>query len=366
MGKLDRYILREVLVPFLFSVGFVVCVVFLIQLQRLAGAAVGFGLEVSDVFVILFAALPPFLVLAIPIAYMMSVLIGLGRMSQDLELVAMRSAGMSPLRLSRGPLLLGLCISISCVPLAVYGEPYGLNLLYERLVDVGLRNITSAIQPGVFNTGFKGLALYAEGQDENGQLLDVLVSDERNPKQPILLTAARGQLKAQDQSSIRLELDSGQIHLGRGRLEEKYDLVRYQQASLGIDAGRELRERTRFVSELGRMTSQQMLNQAEKLGPNSKLGRRIEKTYWRRFAFPSMAFVFGLLGLAIIMTSSPQSRARNAIWSLGGVVGYYLLTRVGDFAVVQYPNTAFLAAFGPNFIVLTTGIVALTRAGGAK
>jgi lipopolysaccharide export system permease protein len=366
VGRIDRYILREITIPFLFSIGFVVLVVFLIQMQRIASAAVGFGLTGSDVVVIFLAALPPFLVLAVPIAYMMSILIGMGRIAQDLELVALKSAGMSPLRLARGPIIFGALISVLCVPLAVHGEPYGLNLLYERLVDVGLRNITSAIRPGVFNTGFQRIALYARSRDANGTLLDVLVSDERDPKQPIMLTAARGRLVPRGAQDLTLNLENGEIHLGLGTTQEKYDLVRFNQASIGIDAAQELKERTRFVSELGRLSSKQMLQRVAKLGPNNRLGRRIEKTYWRRFAFPAMAFVFGVLGIAIILTGGPTARARNAIWALGGVVIYYVLTRVGDYAVVQYPGTAFWAAFGPNLFVFCVGMVILLRSGRAR
>jgi len=366
VGRIDRYILREILIPFLFSVGFVVFVVFLIQMQRIATAAVGFGLTGEDVLIIFLAALPPFLVLAIPIAYMLAILIGMGRLAQDLELIALKSAGMSPLRLARGPIALGVLISALCVPLALHGEPHGLNLLYKRLIDVGLRNITSAIRPGVFNTGFQKIALYANDQDKSGTLLDVLVSDERDPNQPIMLTAARGSLLPQSAKEISLNLKDGEIHLGIGSSQEKYDLVRFEKASLGIDAARELNERTRFVSEIGRLTSAQMLARIQQLGPESKLGRRIEKTYWRRFAFPAMAFVFGIIGIAIILTGGPTARARNALWAVGAVVGYYVLTRVGDYAVVQYPQTPFWAAFGPNLIVLICGFAALLTSGRAR
>lgn len=335
-------------------------------MQRIASAAVGFGLTGSDVLVILVAALPPFLVLAIPIAYMMSILIGMGRISQDLELVALKSAGMGPFRLARGPIALGALISALCVPLAVHGEPYGLNLLYERLVDVGLRNITSAIRPGVFNTGFRRIALYAASRDKNGDLVDVLVSDERNAKQPIMLTAARGRLVPRSAKDLTLNLEDGEIHMGLGTSQQKYDLVRFDEASLGIDAAQELKERTRFVSELGRLSSSEMQERVTQLGPDNKLGRRIEKTYWRRFAFPSMALVFGIFALAIILSGGPSARARNALWALGAVVTYYILTRVGDYAVVQYPGTPFWAAFGPNFVILFLGLWGLMRSGRAR
>ena len=78
MARLDRYILRQVLLPFLTAVLVVVLLVFLFQARRLASAALGLGLTLEDAVVIFGAALPPFLVMAVPIAYLMAVLRGGG------------------------------------------------------------------------------------------------------------------------------------------------------------------------------------------------------------------------------------------------------------------------------------------------
>ncbi len=366
VGRLDRYLLREILLPFAFSVAFVVIVVFLFQIRRLAGAALGFGLEPLDVLVIFVAALPPFLVLSVPIAFLLSVLVGLGRLGGDLELVAARAAGAGPWRLARVPAGLGVLVSLACLPIAFWGEPAGLDLLHERLIEVGLRNLTAALRPGVFNERFRGLALYAGGADRRGALSDVLLFDEREPERPVLVLAREGRLRPGEAHDVHLELIDGRMHLGLAGPEGRYDRVRFERAALGIDAERELRERTRFVSEINRLSSAAMWARAVELGPSSRLGRRIEKTWWRRLAFPSMALVFAIVGAAIGIGVDRRQRARAALLAMGAVVGYYVLTRVGDWAVVQYPGTPFLAAFGPNLLLLGLGALGLGRAGRAR
>jgi lipopolysaccharide export LptBFGC system permease protein LptF len=89
------------------------------------------------------------------------------------------------------------------------------------------------------------------------------------------------------------------------------------------------------------------------------------KTYWRRYAFPLMAFVFAFIGAAIVISGGASARARNALLALGAVAVYYVLVRVGDFLVLQYAHTAFVAAFGPNLVVLLFGGLWLRRAGRA-
>ncbi len=361
MTRVDRYLLREIAIPLGVSVAVVVLLVFLFQARRLAAAALGFGLTLGDAAVIFGAALPPFLVLAVPIAYLFSVLVGLGRLSQDLELVALRAAGASPLRLAVVPVAFGAVISAVCLPLAYHGEPFGLGMLRARLIDVGLRNLAGALRPGVFNEDFEGSALYA-AEAEGEQLENVLLFDERQADRPLLVTAKAGRFEA-SAAGLVFSLEEGEVHLAQSAAEGPYDRLAFGRASLGLDAGKELGERTKFISPIGELESPELLRVARSRGPLDPFGRRLEKIYWRRFAFPAMALVFGVVGAAIGLTASRGARAQSALLGLGAVLGYYLLTRLADLLVVKVPGTALAGAVLPNAAVLFVALAALLAAG---
>ena len=365
MNRIDRYLFKEVVVPLAVSLGVVVGLIFLLQARRLATAALGLGLTLEDAGVIFVAALPPFLVLAVPIAYLLSVLIGFGRLSQDLEVVALLGAGASPLRLARVPMILGVVITMAALPIAIYGEPHGLNALRDRLIDVGLRNLTRAVQPGVFNEDFRGSAVYAGGVDQAGWLTDVLVFDERNEERPVLVTARWADFETSQLSGIVFTMRDGELHLGEASDPERYDRVSFERAQLRLDAEEQLLKRTRFVqSPITRMTGEEMWAEIARAKDESPAyARRIERTYWRRFALPAMAFVFGTVGAAIAISGGPRARARNAILGILAVVLYYFLTRVGDWAVLSLSGTSFLAAWVPNGLMLLLGFTMLVRAG---
>lgn len=359
--RLDRYILRQIALPFAFAVAVVVVLVFLLQARRLAAAALGLGLTLGDIVVIFSAALPPFLVLAVPIAYLLSVLVGLGRLSQDLELVALRAAGASAFRIARIPLVMGLVVTGLGLPLAHFAEPYGLQALQARLIDVGLRNLTRAVRPGTFNEDFSGNAVYARALGPDGVLSDVLVYDERDPQHPVLVTSAQGGFRV-TQGGVEFDLSQGELHLGGNQDSDQYDRMRFDRLRMELDAEEELSRKTRFVSSISMLPSPEMMRVARVKGPMDPFGRRMEKTYWRRFAVPSMALIFGLLGAAIALSGSPRARARSAILGLASVLGYYVVSRVGDLVVVKYPGTPFWGAFGPVLIMLVVGALWLWRA----
>lgn len=363
MTRVDRYLFREIALPFVVSVALVVTSVFLLQARRLATAALGFGLQLEDAAIIFVSALPPFLIMAIPIAYLLSVLVGFGRLAGDNELVALRGAGAGPFRIARVPLVLGLLVSLGTVPIAVFGEPYGLRLLHSRLIEVGMKNLTGAIRPGVFNEDFRGSAVYARSRGADGKLSGVMLYDERDEHRAMLITAHAGTFRSTQDIGVQFELEDGEIHLGQTSTASRYERVRFERAQLGLDAAKELSRRTQWVSIVGRMTNEEMLEQVRAIDPADPLGRRIEKTYWRRFAFPSMAFVLGAIGAAIALTGKPRSRARNAVLGMAAVVFYYALTRIADFLVVQFTGTPFVMAWAPNVLVLAIGLVWIARSG---
>jgi lipopolysaccharide export system permease protein len=354
-----------VLFPLAVSLGVVVGLIFLLQARRLATAALGLGLTLEDAGVIFLSALPPFLVLAVPIAYLLSVLVGFGRLSHDLEVIAMLGAGAGPLRLARVPMILGLLITLLALPIAIYGEPYGLNALRDRLIDVGLRNLTRAVQPGVFNEDFRGSAVYAGGVDQAGWLTDVLVFDERNAERPVLVTARWADFESSRSAGIVFTMRDGELHMGEESDPERYDRVSFARAQLRLDAEEQLLKKTRFVqSPINRMSGEEMWAEIERAKEESPAyARRVERTYWRRFALPSMAFVFGIVAAGIALSSGARARARSAILGILAVVLYYLLTRVADWAVLELPGTPFLAAWVPNLLMIALGIGMLVRAG---
>lgn len=362
MTRVDRYLLREIAVPLGFSLGFVVLAVFLLQGQRLLTAALGLGLTPWDLVLIFVSALPPFAVLAVPIACLLSVIVGLGRLAQDRELVALRAAGVGPLRLARAPLVLGALVGAIALPIAHLGEPYGLRLLYLRLVDVGLRNISYGLQPGVFNEDFQGLALYAREREPDGALLGLVVYDERVDGRPMLVLAARGRLEPDGQSGLALRLEDGELHVGAASAPTRYERVEFERLELGIDARRELLERTRFVSEIAQLTTPEMWRGVEERR-GSNWARRVERAFWRRFSFPLMCPIFALVACAIVLSARAEARAESAILGLLAVVGYYVLMRITDTVALDHPLGPALAAWGPDLTLLVLGVVGLARAG---
>src|SRR5208282_3675992 len=126
-------------------------VFFIPQLVRLMDLLVRHSVGIGSVALLFLCVLPPVLVFTIPMAVLVGVLIGLGRLSADSEIVALHASGISLRRLllpigffALGGSMLTLLITFWLSPAAVRT----LQSLEERLL---LTQAPYAIQPRVFN-----------------------------------------------------------------------------------------------------------------------------------------------------------------------------------------------------------------------
>src|SRR3954453_6796673 len=129
MTLYDRMLLREILVPL--GVGLLAILQLLVVLQLLQLNEIVFGSAVSlgDLAHVTVALAPHFLVIAVPLAFMLGVQLGLGRMAGDNEVLAMSAAGRHPFELYKIPVVIALALAVAVAAMARWAEPWGLQQL---------------------------------------------------------------------------------------------------------------------------------------------------------------------------------------------------------------------------------------------
>ncbi len=115
MRLLTRYILKEIFLPFVFSLLVIVFILFVNFLLRVIDRFLGRGLDLLTILEYLFLNLAWIVALATPMAVLIATLMTFGRMSEDNEITAMRSSGISFLTIIQPALLFGLIVSIGLV-----------------------------------------------------------------------------------------------------------------------------------------------------------------------------------------------------------------------------------------------------------
>ncbi|MEE9189475.1 MAG: LptF/LptG family permease [Candidatus Neomarinimicrobiota bacterium] len=115
MRLLTRYMVKELFLPFIFSLLVIIFVLFIQFLLRAIDRFLGKGLDVVTILEYLFLNLAWIIALAVPMAVLIATLMSFGRLSEDNEITAMRTSGISFLTIIRPALMFGLIICLGLI-----------------------------------------------------------------------------------------------------------------------------------------------------------------------------------------------------------------------------------------------------------
>jgi lipopolysaccharide export system permease protein len=141
---------------------------------------------------------PTFLPLVVPLSLGVAVLFIYHKFAVDSEIVVMRAAGISPLRLAGPALMLGTIILLLCYILTIWVTPAANRGLVALQYKVRDNYSLFLVKPGNFNDVADGLTFYVRSRDKNGQLRDILIHDIRKPNAPVTIMADSGQFTNAD------------------------------------------------------------------------------------------------------------------------------------------------------------------------
>lgn len=254
MSRSTRYILRQLVAALAFVTLALTGVVWLSQSLRFIDLIVNKGLSVVSFLMLTLLLLPTFLALILPIALFCAVLYTYSRLLAERELVILRSAGLSPAALARPAVLLALLVGVALYGITLYFMPAGYRAFKDEQFVVRTDLTGVLLQEGAFNDVAAGLTVYVRAIAQNGEILGILVHDERTAERPATMMAERGALVAAE-TGPRLILVNGnrqQIEADGRNLSllyfDRYALDLTQFTEPARTRWREPRER--FIGEL--------------------------------------------------------------------------------------------------------------------
>lgn len=232
---IDRYLTREVFHALLAVVLVLLLIVVGNTLARnLAEAAKG-DLPVREVFRMLTLQSVNYMVLLLPLATYLGLLLGLGRLHRDSEMVALAACGVGPRRIYRAILLFSLPLTLLMFFLSLYAAPWAARQAYTILDQAERDAELVGLRAGQFNElGRAGIVVYVEGVSEDRQTLrGVFVHRERAGRHQVT-RAARAHLEIDADRGYRyLVLENGHQYEGEPGSAD-YRIVTFESYAVRI------------------------------------------------------------------------------------------------------------------------------------
>ena len=359
-----RYVMFEVLGPFFIGLVILTFVLFMFQILKLTELIVSYGVNLSDAGRLMFYILPPFFVFTVPMSFLLAVLMAVSRLSSDSEITALKAGGISLYQLAPPILILSLLATIGTAGLSLYADPWGKKGFHDLLIQLGRQKATVGITEHVFNESFKDMNLYVHHLVPEQDLLEgVLLADQRDAQQSVVVTARTGHLLGQGQgSALVLEMENGAIHRFDLRNPTIYEIVRFAKGQIMVDLERALDERGADLAylemDMNEITDY-IKSQREQGG--GYVMRRAWVEYHKRFAFPFVCVVFGLIALPLGVSPPRSGRSRGFAASIIVLCAFYLLFRAGENLGWKGVVHPIVAMWTPLLIGLLFGLYLLKK-----
>lgn len=182
MNKLAILLLRTFIGPFV--VTFLIAL-FILDMQFLwvyVDDLMGKGLELSIVLELMFYASARVVNMALPLSILMSSIMTLGALAENYELTAMKTAGLSLIRILRPLTFAIIAIAIGAFYFSNNVWPVA-NLKFRTLLySVTKQKPALNLVDGVFYDGIDGFSIRVSRKDpQTDELFDVLIYDHRDP-----------------------------------------------------------------------------------------------------------------------------------------------------------------------------------------
>ena len=191
MKKLDQFILKSFIGPF---VAILCIVIFILVMQFLwlyIDELVGKGLELKVILEFLMWGSCQVLPIAIPLATLLSSMMTFGDMGESYELTAMKASGISLGRILLPVVVVSALISVGAFFINDRLVPYSINQIYTMRDDLRRTKSEIKIPVGTFYDGIEGYILRISDRDkETGMMYDVMVYDHITERGNTNLTVA--------------------------------------------------------------------------------------------------------------------------------------------------------------------------------
>jgi LPS export ABC transporter permease LptF/LPS export ABC transporter permease LptG len=357
MRLLDKYIGREVGSHAILGLAVFTFVFFVPQLVRLMDLVVRHSGGVFTVALIFLCSLTPVLAFTIPMAVLVGVLIGLGRLSADSEIVALHASGISLRRLLVPIGFVALGCSLATLILTFWLSPAAIRTLQSLEARLLLTQAPYAIQPRVFNEQIPHYILYVQDVEAAATRWHGVFLASSGQAASSNVTIAQGAQVVADpeNNKFELHLGSGSTHEYDPRAPQHYNVTTFGQSEIPVEISSPVAgPKNVAVSDSERSISELL---AEK-GPRWR-DARVE--FHRRIAFPAACLVFALLGVPIGVRPRRGGRAAGLILTLVLIGGYYFLFVTGAHMAQQGSVAPWAGIWAGNIAGLILGLIFLRR-----
>ena len=362
---LRRYVLRELLKPFLISLLFFTFVFLVGNLFKMVDLLINKGVSPWDLFKILLFLIPGLLSFTVPTSALAAVLLVFGGFAQNNEITAMKASGINVFTIMLPVLLTAFLMSLGLLFLSDQIESEAQFAYRREAKMLLLKKPLAYLEAGKFIKDFQEYIILTQRIEKNKLYGITIYQPQERGKATRTIMAESGEIiSSTDDKTLTVRLYNGTsdepnpddpsifyklnfktfelppIHLGK---DDPHNKIEKKVREMRIDE---------ILYNLG-------YNPAVKNDPSTK--REYEAALHKKISFSFAPFVFTLVGLPLAIISRRGEATVSFALALGVVAVYYVLFVWGRAMSVESGLNPFLAMWLPNVFMIGSGMFLMKR-----
>jgi lipopolysaccharide export system permease protein len=351
---LTRYLFSEIFPPFLLGLLTFTFILLIARILKLVELIVTRGIPLTQVGKLLALILPTSLELTLPMAFLLAILLALGRLSGDQELLALKSSGVSPVQILLPLTFVAASVALLTLLLTSWIRPTAQVALKNELYDIAKTRIGTALREKVFNDDFPNVLIYVEEIIPPGNVAQgILIIDKRETAKDNIILGKVGLINTEEQThTLALRLFDGSIY-ERDRTRSGFSQTNFHIYDFKLDLDEFIGPAKMKDAGPKEMSLSRLLRTIEEKRADGIIARPELMEFHQRIAFSFAPIVFCLLGVSLSLL--PRTSRANRSWGVAlclvWLVIYYALLSLGKALGERGALHPFVALWFPNIIV---------------
>jgi len=216
MKRLHIFLIKSFLGPFITTFFIAIFLLLMQFLWKYIDDLVGKGLEVTQIAQLLFYASARLVPIALPIAMLLSSVMVFGKLGENYELAALKSAGISFSRILLPITIFVLFISYSSYLFSNYVMPIANLKNGSMIYDIQKKKPALNIKEGIFYKDIEGFSIKIADKDADGQTLhDIIIYDHtsRDGNSKVIIAKSGIMQLTKDERFLELILYNGHSYI---------------------------------------------------------------------------------------------------------------------------------------------------------
>lgn len=350
LRTLDRYLVREIALPLALGLTVLTFILVLPPILVAGEEFISKGVEWSIIARAMATLLPQALSLTIPMAVLLGILVGFGRLSADREFVAMQACGVSLARLLR-PVLLVAALGTAATAYEIIVALPNANQAYREIVFVLLATrVENNVKPRIFYEDFPNKVIYVRDVPATGGWKDVFLADTGRPGETTVYFAREGRIRLDEAHRIvQLELRGATSYTAHVDKPDAYEANSYDSILLSLDP------ETVFKRPPAKGAPEMTI--AELKAEIASAATRKDPAYGARFmlqqkfSLPLTCPILALIALALGASNRKDGKLASFAIGMGVIFVYYVLLWGARAAAMGGRFSPELAPWLPNIVM---------------